>query len=68
MSLDTICREEATHAAKLGGLTTGHDRKGSPVREFLLCENHSQLMSQVDRELIEDGWTTVFSEKTRSLS
>jgi hypothetical protein len=68
MSLDTACREEATYSAKLGGLSKGHDRKGSPVREFVLCENHSQLMTQVDRELMEDGWGTAFAEKTRSLS
>jgi hypothetical protein len=68
MSLDTVCREEAVYSAKLGGLSKGHDRTGTPVREFLFCENHSQLITQVDVELMEDGWGTAFVEKSHRLA
>jgi hypothetical protein len=63
MSLDTKCREDAMYSAKMLGAAAGRSRKGSPVKDFFLCENHSQLVSQIDRELNEEGWTTVFAEK-----
>jgi hypothetical protein len=67
MSLDTNCREGATWSAKLLAASGGRGRKGAPPREFLLCENHSQLVAQVDRELMEEGWSTAFVEKPRFL-
>ncbi|HXQ48540.1 MAG TPA: hypothetical protein VN842_01995 [Thermoplasmata archaeon] len=66
MSLDTACRESAMFSAMLLGAAGGRARKGPP-REFFLCENHSQLVSQIDRELIEEGWTSVYAEKLRPL-
>jgi hypothetical protein len=68
MSLDTACREEAVFSAKLLSTAGGRARKGAAVKEFLLCENHSQLVSQIDRELIEEGWSTVFVEKLQPLA
>jgi len=53
-------------SAMLLGAAGGRARKGPP-REFFLCENHSQLVSQIDRELIEEGWTSVYAEKLRPL-
>jgi hypothetical protein len=47
--------------------SAGRGRKGSPTREFLLCENHSQLVAQIDGELIEEAWSTVFGEKPKRL-
>jgi hypothetical protein len=67
MSLDTACREDAVFSAKLLSTVGGRGRKGAVAKEFLLCENHSQLVSQIDRELIEEGWSTVFVEKLRPL-
>ena len=68
MSLGFPCHETATFTTKLRSGSFGPARQGAPVREFLLCENHSQLVTQVDQELIEDGWATAFIEKPRSLS
>lgn len=68
MSLDTNCREEASYSTKLFKATTDRARKGAPVQEFHLCENHSQLVAQVDRELFEEGWSSVFSEKPQFMA
>lgn len=68
MSLDTNCREESTHSTKLFKASTTRARTGAAVQEFHLCENHSQLVAQVDRELIEEGWTTAFSEKPQFMA
>ena len=68
MSLDTSCREESSYATKLFKASATRARTGSAAQEFRLCENHSQLVAQVDRELIEEGWSTVFSEKPQFIS
>ncbi|MCI4318947.1 MAG: hypothetical protein L3K23_02300 [Thermoplasmata archaeon] len=68
MSLETACREEATYSLKLLGGVGDRHRTGAPVREFVVCENHSQLVTQVDRELMEDGWATALPEKSRTLA
>jgi hypothetical protein len=68
MSLDTPCREEARFSAKLLGLAGGRPRKGAVAKDFLLCENHSQLVTQIDGELIEDGWASALVEKLRPLA
>ena len=67
MTLDTACRESATHSAKLLGIGAGRSRKGAAAKEFLLCENHSQLIAQIDGELMEDGWSTALVERPRPL-
>jgi hypothetical protein len=68
MSLATNCPEPATYSNQLLGASAGPARKNAPVKEFLLCENHSQLVAQVDRELGEERWSTVFAEKPRFLT
>lgn len=68
MSLDTACREEGTYAAKMSAATAGKGRQGAPIREFFLCENHSQLVAQVDTELKEEGWTPSLADRPRFLS
>jgi hypothetical protein len=68
MSLDSPCREGAVFSAKLLSATGGPSRKGATARVFLLCENHSQLVSQIDRELLEEGWSTAFVEKLTPLT
>jgi len=68
MSLNTVCREDATYSAKLGGSSTGKARQGAPVKEFLLCENHSQLVSQVDADLKDDGWSSALVERPHTLA
>jgi hypothetical protein len=68
MSLDTLCREEATYSSKIFGTTTGKTRPGAPVKDFLVCENHAQLLMQVDGELPEEGWSTAFAEKPHRMA
>lgn len=68
MSLDFPCRESATYGAKLRGSADGKVRKDASAREFFFCENHSQLVSQVDRELTEDGWSAALVERPRALA
>ena len=67
MSLGAPCRETATHSTKTLGASAGPARAGAPIKEFLLCENHSQLVVQIDQELMDDGWSTAFAERPRSL-
>ena len=68
MTLEMNCREPAVSSAQLLGAAGGRARKGASARGFTLCENHSELVAQIDRELVEDGWSTAFAEKPRFLS
>jgi hypothetical protein len=65
MALDTSCHEDGTYSVQMLGAAAGRSRKGSAAREFVLCENHSQLVAQVDGELMEEGWSTSFASKPR---
>jgi hypothetical protein len=56
MTLDLPCHETATYASEMTGLGTGRARTGAARQRFELCENHSQLFAQIDRELVQDGW------------
>lgn len=68
MTLGAPCRETATYSTKVLGTAGGPARTGAPLKEFVLCENHSQLVEQIDRELIDDGWTSAFGERPHSLT
>ena len=67
ISLDTTCHEPASYATQMLGASGGRSRKGGSPRSFVLCENHSQLISMVDRELMEEGWSTGFVDPPRRL-
>jgi len=67
MTLEMECREPATYTAKMSSAAKGRSRVGSVVQDFLLCENHAQLVVQVDRELLEEGWATSLPEKPQFL-
>jgi hypothetical protein len=68
MTLQMNCREPATYTARMLGAANGRSRVGSSPRDFLLCENHAQLVAQVDRELVEEGWATSLPEKPQFLA
>jgi hypothetical protein len=68
MSLDSVCREGATYSVQLRSTSGGKTRQGAVPKEFLVCENHSQLVSQVDRELTEDGWASALGERPKFLA
>ncbi|MCI4368759.1 MAG: hypothetical protein L3K09_04270 [Thermoplasmata archaeon] len=68
MSLDANCREEATYSVKLGGTTAGKSRQGAAVKEFFVCENHGQLLTQVDGELPEEGWSPSLAGRPQPLA
>jgi hypothetical protein len=68
ISLFTVCHEEATYQTKLKGAAQGRMREGATPYEFVLCQNHSQLITQIDTELLEDGWSTVFAERPQTLA
>ncbi|HEV8050187.1 MAG TPA: hypothetical protein VGP88_06295 [Thermoplasmata archaeon] len=67
MSLAGRCRESATYSANLRGAARARGANASTAREFVLCENHSQLVAQVDRELVEEGWSSVLVERPQFL-
>jgi hypothetical protein len=56
MTLTIPCREEATATLELTSASNGRARTGAAVKKFFLCENHASLYSQIDAELVEDGW------------
>jgi hypothetical protein len=62
MTLELQCRENGTHLSHFTGLGTNKSRAGATVREFYLCENHSQLFTMVNTELMEEGWGTIFAK------
>jgi hypothetical protein len=68
MTLDYACHENATYGAKLRATGTGKVRQDASARDFFFCENHSQLVSQVDSELKEDGWSSALVERPRALA
>jgi len=68
MSLATKCRETAAYSAQMRGAAKSMGAAAAAAREFLLCENHSQLVSQVDRELVEEGWSGVLVTQPQFLA
>jgi hypothetical protein len=68
ISLDTRCNETASFSARMLGTTGGRSRTGAAAKDFLLCENHSQLVAQVDRELKEEGWGSAIPAKPTPLA
>jgi hypothetical protein len=67
MTLEFPCHEMASFSTRMLSASFGPSRRGAPVLPFVLCENHAQLVVQIDQELIDDGWTTGFAEKPHSL-
>ena len=56
LTLSIQCTDPATYASSLTGLGVGKARTGGRVQSFPLCDNHSQLFAQIDKELIQEGW------------
>ena len=67
MTLTLPCREEATSTSDLLSASNGRTRQGAAIKTFYLCENHASLYSQIDRELIEDGWAPAEPRKPTQL-
>ncbi|MCI4358799.1 MAG: hypothetical protein L3J99_07255 [Thermoplasmata archaeon] len=68
MTLTLPCREEATSTSELSSASNGRTRKGAALKTFYLCENHASLYSQIDTELVEDGWAPAHSGKPVQLA
>lgn len=68
MSLEMLCREDATESVGLLSAASGRKRNNGTVQQFNLCQNHAQLMTQVDGELvIEESWATAFAQRPTSI-
>ncbi|HEV2520054.1 MAG TPA: hypothetical protein VGX00_05470 [Thermoplasmata archaeon] len=61
MTLTIPCRELATSTLDLTSASNGRARDGATAKKFFLCENHASLYSQIDTELVEDGWAPAHS-------
>jgi hypothetical protein len=68
MSLEMTCREDASESCQLRSAASGRQRNKGTVQQFNLCQNHAQLIAQVDGELVnEESWTTAFAQRPTSL-
>ncbi len=63
MTLSIPCRESAEYSNSLRGVGSAKDRRGGAVREFKLCDNHSQLYEQIDAELVQEAWAPAHTAK-----
>jgi hypothetical protein len=63
MTLELPCDQDASYTATLKGVGTGKQRTGGTTQAFALCDNHSGLMEQIDKELIEEGWASALMGK-----
>ncbi|HEV2166694.1 MAG TPA: hypothetical protein VGS23_06965 [Thermoplasmata archaeon] len=68
MTLTLPCREEATSTSEFSSASNGRGRQGAGIKSFYLCENHASLYSQIDRELVEDGWAPAEAHKPVQLA
>ena len=55
MTLEIQCRESATYSSDLLGLGTGRGRAGATEKKYLLSDNHTQLIQEIDRKLDSEG-------------
>lgn len=60
ITLQIQCTETAAYSSDLTSIGTGKARTGGTTQQFFLCENHSTLFRQIDRELHEDGWAPAY--------
>lgn len=67
MSLTMPCHESASFTAHLLGAGNGRTRKDAPTKDFTLCENHEDLFTQIDVELISEGWASARSSRSTPL-
>ena len=67
MSLTLACRESAGYTAHLISAAKGRDRKGAPSQDFTLCQNHEELLQQIDDELVSEGWSSCRGSRSTSL-
>jgi hypothetical protein len=63
ITLRLACSDYASYSSSFLGLGSGKGRVGGTTQTFVLCENHAQLFSQIDDELVQEGWAHMFSEK-----
>jgi hypothetical protein len=63
MTLEIQCRDVATYSSDLRGIGTGRGRVGASEKKFMLCDNHSQLFQEIDRELVGEGWARAQRDK-----
>lgn len=56
MTLEIQCTMDGEYTSTLLGLGTGKARTGAKTQMFSLCDNHSGLFEQIDKELVQEGW------------
>jgi hypothetical protein len=54
---------DAQNTSTLKGVGTGRQRTGGTSIAFALCDNHSEVFEQIDRELVEEGWAPSYMGK-----
>lgn len=67
MTLNLQCHDVAEYTSSLRGVGRDRARVGGPVVAFGLCENHSRLYEQIDRELVQDAWAPSHTAKPAAL-
>jgi hypothetical protein len=63
MTLDIQCDMDAQNTSTLKGVGSGKQRTGGVSASFPLCDNHSEVFEQIDRELVEEGWAPAYMGK-----
>jgi hypothetical protein len=63
MTLQFDCPDDGEYWSALLGVGSDHRRTGSKATAFNLCQNHSQVFTQIDRELVEEGWVSAYMGK-----
>lgn len=63
MTLEYHCGDSATYDSKLLGVGSGKTRAGGSIASFPLCDNHTRVFLQIDRELVEEGWAPAYMGK-----
>jgi len=63
MTLEIRCDMDAQFTSTLKGVGSGTKRSGAATQSFALCDNHSEVFEQIDRELVEEGWAPFFIQK-----
>ena len=64
MTLEYHCAESAAYISTLLAVGSGKSRAGASIAAFPMCENHTQVVLQIDRELMEEGWASTYMGKS----
>jgi hypothetical protein len=63
MTLQYACGSDGEYTTELMGVGSDKRRTGAKPATFSLCQNHSDVFMQIDRELVEEGWAPAYMGK-----